>query len=518
MTGGVQIRRWYRRSSVAERATTGAVIAAAVALLITSMALTPPDAHNADTSTAVAAGRTGTAQGLTPAEVASGAAAAAGTSGSTQSSALAGAAGATGAGGAGPGGTTVASGGKSGGVVRTASDRGVSPTKIKIGFFLQNTAGLAGAGFSTGQRQDGPQYVDALAKWASKNGGVAGREVVPAFRYTDPTSVEDQAAGCRAMVDDNKVFGLVDVASILDTAALDCIVRPDGGNTPFVHSAMWSTEWQKRSGGNEVSYQAAVDRISITWARDLAAMKWFPPGATIGILGDKCPATAPVVMNVLAPALKAKGAGKVVFGLHDCDIQSVASQPPNIVTQFRLAGVTHVLVTSNFVTGALFTNAAASQGYHPKYSTSDWFLNTSNVTTANFDPSEFDGAIGIASQGTVLKASGKKPYDGWQVCSQIATAAGLPPINPGDASSEELLDLCDNFRLLIDAINLAGVNPTRASWRAVIPTLPARVSAQFGPSKFGPGKLSGSDFVHTLLWQASCRCYRSVSDFRPAAA
>jgi hypothetical protein len=32
-------------------------------------------------------------------------------------------------------------------------------------------------------------------------------------------------------------------------------------------------------------------------ARDLAAMKWFPPGATIGILGDKCPATEPVVMS-----------------------------------------------------------------------------------------------------------------------------------------------------------------------------------------------------------------------------
>jgi ABC-type branched-subunit amino acid transport system substrate-binding protein len=511
---GAQVRRWYRGASVAERATTGAVIAAAVGLLLTSVALAPPDQTTAGaSSTAVAAGRTGET-GLTPAEVASGAAAAAGGQGTAQSSATgSGGGGAT----AGPG-SAVVGGRTAGGVVRTASDRGVAPTKIKIGFFLQNTAGLASAGFSTGQRQDGPQYVDALAKWASKNGGVAGREVVPVFRYTDPTSVEDQAAACRAMVDDNKVFGLVDVASILDTAALDCIVRPDSGNTPFVHSAMWSSEWQKRSGGNEVSYQAAVDRISITWARDLAAMKWFPPGATIGILGDKCPATEPVVMNVLAPALKAKGAGKVVFGLHDCDIQAVVSQPANIVTQFRLAGVTHVLVTSNFVTGQLFTNAAASQGYHPKYSTSDWFLNTSNVTTANFDPTEFDGAIGIASQGTVLKASGKKPYDGWQVCSQIATDAGLPPINPGDSSSEELLDLCDNFRLMIDAINLAGVNPTRASWRAVIPTLPARVSAQFGPSKFGPGKLSGSDFVHTLLWQASCRCYHSVSDFRPAAA
>ena len=514
MSAGAQVRRWYRGASVGERATTGAVIAAAVGLLLTSIALTPPDHSPAGaTSTAVAAGRTGET-GLTPAEVASGAAAAAGTSGSSQSSA----AGGGGAGGsAGPGSTVVGSR-TAGGVVRTSSDRGVAPTKIKIGFLLQNTAGLNGAGFSTGQRTDGPQYVDALAKWASKNGGVAGREVVPVFRYTDPTSVEDQAAACRAMVDDNKVFGLVDVASILDTAALDCLVRPDGGNTPFVHSAMWSTEWQRRSGGNEVSYQAAVDRISITWARDLAAMKWFPPGATIGILGDKCPATEPVVTNVLAPALKSRGAGRVVFGLHDCDIQSVVSQPANIATQFRLSGVTHVLVTSNFVTGQLFTNAAASQGYHPKYSTSDWFLNTSNVTTANFDPTEFDGAIGIASQGTVLKASGKKPYDGWQVCSQIATDAGLPAINPGDAASEELLDLCDNFRLMIDAVNLAGVNPTRASWRAVIPTLPARVSAQFGPSKFGPGKLSGSDFVHTLLWQASCRCYHSVSDFRPAAA
>jgi len=515
---GDQVRRWYGGASVTERTTTAVVIAAAVGLLVASIALTPPRQSNTAGTANVAAGRTtdnggasssdtgpdATAPGDAPAGPGSG-------GGATTGTGAGGVAGATTAT-AGPGGRTT------GGVVRTSSDRGVSPTKIKIGFLLSNAGGLNGAGFSTGQRQDGPQYIDALAKWASKNGGVAGREVVPATRYTDPTSVEDQAAACRSMVDDNKVFGLVDVAAILDTAALDCIVRPQSGNTPFVHSALWSSEWQKRSGGNEVSYQAAVDRISITWARDLAAMKWFPPGATLGILGDKCPATEPVVNNVLAPALKAKGAGKVVVGLHDCDIQSVVSQPANIVTQFRLAGVTHVLVTSNFVTGALFTNAAASQGYHPKYSTSDWFLNTSDVTTAQFDPTEFDGAIGISSMGTVLKASGKKPYDGWQTCSKIATDAGLPAINPGDAASEELLDLCDNFRLMIDAINLAGANPTRVSWRAVIPTMPARVSAQFGPSKFGPGKYSGSDFVHTLLWQAACRCYHSVSDFRPAAA
>jgi hypothetical protein len=400
----------------------------------------------------------------------------------------------------------------------TASDRGVSATKIKLGFMLQNTAGLNGAGFSTGQRSDGPEYIQAIADWANRNGGVAGREVVPTFRFTDPTSVEDQAAACRAMIDDAKVFGVIDVASILDTASLDCFVNRTKGDTPMVHSVMWSREWQQRSGGNEVSYQAAIDRISITWARDLAAMGWFPPGATIGIVGDKCPATEPVITGVLGPALTARGAGKVVFGTHDCDIQSVVSQPPNIVTQLRLAGVTHVLLVSNFVTAQVFISLAASQGWKPKYSTSDWFLNTSDATAANFDPSAFDGSVGISSLGTMLKGSGKEPLGGWETCSQIAVEAGLAPIEPGDTSSEELLGLCDNFLLLRAATEGAGPNPTRAGWRAAVQALGPRNSAVFLPSVFGPGKFTGSDYVHTLQWQRTCKCWRSVSDFRPAAA
>jgi ABC-type branched-subunit amino acid transport system substrate-binding protein len=383
---------------------------------------------------------------------------------------------------------------------------------------LQNPAGLNSAGFSTGQRNDGPKYVQALASWASANGGVDGRKVVPFFRYTDPTSVEDQAAACTAMVDDNKVFGVVDSAAMLDTASLDCLANHQKGDTPFVHSVMWSSDWEKRSAGNDVSYQAAVDRIAVTWARDLGAMHWFPKGAVVGVLGDKCPATQPTVANVLAPALKAQGASDVVLGLHDCDIQSVVSQPPNIATQFRLRGVTHVLIVSNFVAGQIFTDVAASQGYKPKYSTSDWFLNTTDSTQRNFNPAEFDGSIGIASLGTMLVRSGKPPYPGWETCSKIATGAGLAPIKPDDDSSTELLTLCDNFILMVDALRGAGANPTRAAWRAGVTRLGWRTSAMFGRSRFAPGKLTGSDFVHTVQWQRGCRCWKSISDFRPAAA
>lgn len=516
-----QFRAWYAAARPAERNASFAAIALVVAILTASVALRP--AATVGLAADQPAGATG------PLGIEPGAEAGAATSGgSAPVDATTGAATASGGGPAGGAarvgsapaadGSAAAAGGAGAGVVLTASDRGVAPDKVKVGFLLQNPAGLNGAGFSTGQRGDGREFVEAMAAWATARGAAHGRQIVPVLRYTDPTSVEDQAAACRAMVDDEKVFGVIDVAAMLDTPALDCLANREKGDTPFVHSVMWSTEWQARSGGNEVSYQAAIDRISVTWARDLGAMGWFPRGATVGILGDNCPATEPTIRNVLAPALEAQGAGRVVLGLHDCNIQAVVSQPPNIATQMRLANVSHVLIVTNFVAGQVFVSAMASQGHSPEYSTSDWFLNTSDATQANFDPNQFDGAIGIASIGAMLVNSGKSPYPGWETCSQIAVGAGLPPIDPADTASGELQSLCDNFLLFLDALDAAGPNPTRGSWRQAMSSLGDHPSSVFGPSRFGPGKLTGSDFVHTVQWQRGCRCWKSISDFRPAAA
>ena len=57
-----------------------------------------------------------------------------------------------------------------------------------------------------------------------------------------------------------------------------------------------------------------------------------------------------------------------------------------------------------------------------------------------------------------------------------------------------------------------------AAWRDAVAGSGPRTSAVFGPSELRPGKLSGSDTVHTVQWQAGCRCWRSISDLRPAAA
>jgi ABC-type branched-subunit amino acid transport system substrate-binding protein len=509
-----QVRSWARRSSRAERLLTGLSVVALLALLVTSMSLRPDD----EVATAASSGGG-------PAEAAEGAPSpsagelgadpgAAAVAGDPSGAASRGGAAPSGPAGSGAGGGEVAA------VARTASDRGVTADAVTIGIITQAPGGLSSTGFSTKQRseRDGPRYVQALADWANRNGGVNGRRIRTVLRPTDPTSVEDQAAGCRAMVDDAKVFGVVDVAALLDTASLDCLTNRTKGDTPLVHSVMWSRDWQRRSGGNEVSYQAAIDRISVTWARDLGAMGWFPKGATVGILGDKCPATQPTIEGVLRPALEAQGAGRVVIGSHDCNISAVVGEPPNIATRFRLEGVTHVLLVSNFAAAQIFMTTAKSQGYTPRYAASDWFLNTSDPTTAGFPPDQFDGAVGITSIGASLRQAGMEPFDGWQECSQIAVDAGLAPMAPDDSASAELLGICDNLRLFLDALRAAGPNPTRATWRAAVATLGQRTSLVFGPSRFGPGKLTGSDTVHTVVWRRDCRCWRSVGGFRPAAA
>jgi len=527
VTPYMQLRLWLRDASRAERGLTLTVLVVVLGLLVASVAARP------DTSRSRRAVRTGAAAespvtgGGSSSANDSAAAASPGTASTGDAEVPA-------TGPAAAGVAPVASAGSSGSLAATsnaqaspagpgrtapvrltASDRGVTPTEIKLGFMLQNTAGLNSAGFSTGQRTDGPRYIQALVDHVNRAGGVAGRKVVSAFRYTDPTSVGDAAAACQAMVSDQKVFGVVDVASIVDTGGIDCIANR--GNTPFVHSVEWSRDWQKRSRGNDVSYQAAIDRISVTWARDLAAAGWIGKDSVVGILGDKCPATEPTIRNVLKPALERAGVKQVVVGTHDCTIEAVASQPPNIATQFRLAGVNRVLIVSNFVSGQVFISSAASQGYKPRYSISDWFLLSADATDRNYDPDQFDGAIGIASLGNMLPASGKPAYPGWERCSKIATDAGLPPVDHATESSE-LLSLCDNFFLMVDALNRAGTNPTRAAWVKALESLGEHPSAVFGPSRFGPGKYSGSDQVHTIQWQRGCRCFKSVSGFRPAAA
>lgn len=518
MTLGMQIRLWYQRASALERQALVAGLTCVAVLAAASLALVPSKEDqqvgvslsggngSGSTLSAPTSGEEGVGiDDLGGGDVALDDFTDGGGISSTEST--------QGAGGgstiAGPGGRRAAN------VALTASDRGISDKQIKIGFFIANLGGFSGAGFALDIREDADQYAVALASYVNAHGGVLGREVVPVVRKTDPTNQSDQAAACRAMVSDHKVFGVVDVGAIADTPPMQCIATEN--SMPYVHNTIWGTEWLARSKGMEVGYPAAIDRVSQTWVRDLKAMGWLPQGGVVGIIGDKCAATSPLIDNVLKPLVEQAGVGKVVVEKHDCDAQSVAGQPPSFVTRFRAEGVTHVLLASNFISSAVFMNAAASQAYSLKYSVSDWWQAASDSSAKNYPASQFDGAIAITSNGLLLPQSGKAPWPGWERCNQVAVDAKLPALKH-QAADQELWALCDNFFLMLDGLQAAGPNPTRWDWAAAIQRLGQHPSVMFGPSNFARGKVTGSDTVFTAQWKRDCTCFKAISDARPAAA
>jgi ABC-type branched-subunit amino acid transport system substrate-binding protein len=531
MTFGMQIRLWFHQASARERQAAVAVLGCMAVLAVATLVAVPRDdgrqttqALGSSSESTVPAGQAPDDGAVTtdpglpgsepgdvstvdgaPLEAQPGQPATSASS-SNPSGAAPGAA-PSAAPGAAPG--TAAS------VPLTASDRGISDTQIKIGFLIAQVGGLSGAGFALDIRDDADKYAAALTAYVNADGGVLGRQVVPAVRKTDPLNQSDQAAACQAMASDHKVFGVVDVGAISDTPYMKCIAQDNA--MPYVHNTIWGTDWLARSKGLEVGYPGAIDRVAQTWVRDLKAMGWLPAGGVVGIIGDKCAATSPIIDNVLKPLLERAGASKVVVEKHDCDAGSIASQPPIWVTRFRAANVTHVMVAASFVSNAIFMNTAAQQGYHPKYSVSDWWQVASDSSAKNYPASQFDGAIAITSNGMLLPQSGKAPWPGWERCNQVAIDAKLPPLKH-QASDQELFALCDNFFLMIDGLKAAGPNPTRWDWAAAVQRLGQHPSVMFGPSNFASGKVTGSDTVFTAQWMSGCKCFKAITAPRPAAA
>jgi hypothetical protein len=364
-------------------------------------------------------------------------------------------------------------------------------------------------GFGVDLRADFPQYMDALAAYVNRRGGVVGRSVEVTLREVDPVSREDHIAACTSMADDRKVFGVLDSVIAGDTGQ-SCIAQTK--ETPFVHQAIWSEEFQARANGYDVGYAPSVDRIAEVLVRDLPGSGWIDSTSVVGIFSDNCPTDLGVINDILIPGVQATGA-KVVVGQHDCNAQSAVQQTPNIATRFRTARVDHVVAVANGVSIQIFLETANSLGgWKPEYAISDWWGALSDSTAANFNADQFDGAIGFTSTRTPLVNAGYQPHDGIERCQEAAAEAGLQPVGASDTDFH--LVMCDQFFLMLDGLAGAGPNPTRPAWAAAIQSLGGRQSVNFGPASFRPGKTNGADTVYTAHWHRDCSCWKADSSFR----
>src|SRR5581483_4932470 len=108
-----------------------------------------------------------------------------------------------------PGGPTPGVTATTGPVARTASDQGVTPDTIKVGFLLVSFANLDAAGFAFGQRQDREAAIKAYVDDVNKRGGIHGRKVVYTIVKSDPFNAAANRQACIKLTTDEKVFAVL---------------------------------------------------------------------------------------------------------------------------------------------------------------------------------------------------------------------------------------------------------------------------------------------------------------------
>lgn len=538
MTPGMQIRLWLRSAARSQVAVTAAVLGAVLVLLASSLSRggTSSDAALDQLGSAggVAAG-SGTTGGSAPTTGNAAGAAQGGTTGAglvapgptgTGGGTAGGTGGTTGAlGGSGSTGTSGGSiSGSSGGAapadISRSTDRGVNNcdgTKpcVKLGFLIAKIGGLDASGFALNLRGDISDVIDAYVSYQNKHGGINGRPIVAVKRPTDPVDQGDQNQACTELTQQDKVFGVIDTASLIFANTQQCFIRDN--KTPLVHSYAESEAFMDAGQGYDVTEVRSLDRIAVEWADEIGKLGFLKGGEKVGVLEDNCEPSHSVVDKLLVGGIKKYKPASIKTYESDCTAASAQAQPPGLQQQMCIDGVTHVLLATSFVAAQTFLQSADGGpcGSGPrkyKYMASDYSLLASDLFTRNFSKSQFDGSLAITNQFTgIAKPSAQNAF-----CSKILKDAGLPGMDNSYPHADAAA-ICDYFFIMVKNAQAAGPDLTRAKWAQASQRL-GRFNGAFSPtSVFSAGKTNGGELVHAMVWHADCTCYRQTGPLHVGA-
>ncbi len=531
MTPGMQFRLWLKNAARSQVVLTGLVFTAVIALLIASVSqgssgrsasteslsgttgdVSTTGGGSAGTATAGSGGGTTTTTGKVIGTTGGGggSTSTSGVSGSTTGGSSAGAGGATST----TGGTTSTTGSNAGSSsypIAKASDRGVNNCGtpkpcVKLGFLVSKIGGLDASGFALNLRGDIEKVINAYVAYQNKHGGLNGRTIVPFFRVVDPVDNSDQLQACTELTQDQKVFAVIDTASLIFANSQTCFIRDN--KTPLLHGYAESEAFMEAGKGYDVSQTRSLDRIAIEWADEIGKLKFLTGGEHVGILEDNCEPSHSVVQKLLIGGIAKYKPASVKTYESDCTAASAQAQPPALQQQMCIDGVTHVLLATSFVAAQTFLQSAAggpcgTGAKKYKYMASDYSLLAGDLFTRNFNKDQFDGSLAISNEFTGIKAVSAQT----KFCSKILTDAALPGVDNSYPNADATA-ICDYFFIFVKTALKVGPNLTRAAWAQTVQTL-GEFDGSYSPkSVFGPNKTNGGELVHAMIWHRDCTCYR----------
>ena len=417
------------------------------------------------------------------------------------------------------------------------SGPGVTATSIAIGVaYLRNAnaanEAIGGRGIEV---SDATTSARSIIAALNRNGGIAGRHVVPLFYGVDPQSSQTYAAEaqaeCTYFSQDHKVFAVIDGTQAVGSLARPCLAQ---------QGVVWTSD---NTLVTSDVYSNELDPDAIVWSRLFSALvpslerqRWFTPwnrttgtpGGTppkIGIVTADRPPLNRAVDDVLIPMLKRAG-----YAPNPSDVIRIA--PPqgfgddgatvaaidNASLKLNSDGVNHVILTdANGSISLLFNNYAYSQHYFPRYGGSSGNFWQTLLTAGDIQPQTLSGAlaVGFAPVLDVPFTNGRGPFPNGNRdrCVAIMRAAGLAPTSATVEASQ--LAACDAFFVLQDALRgVATVN------EAVVIARVRALGTSFQPGlalgdRFAADQLDGISAGVDLAYASSCSCFRYDGPIRP---
>jgi ABC-type branched-subunit amino acid transport system substrate-binding protein len=384
---------------------------------------------------------------------------------------------------------------------------------ITLGFLTTETGNAGALGVSTGQAFTHRQVTDALVKALNAQGGIAGRQIRPVVARTDTASVSwetDFAAACASFTQDNDVAAVLGYAFAFFDSFESCLSR--AGVTHL--STSYAAQDAKGLAQYPHLYLLATPSLERYWRtafQGAVGSGFLTPSNTVGVMRSGCAADRRAWEDTAVPLAKELKINVAISEEVACingsaGTGSVITQLQSAVLRFRARGVDTVMVEGP--PAIIFTSAAESQGWHPRY------LATSEsggaALTGNVVPGQIVNIQGFGWLPSldVLPANQPARPAAQQRCLDLLKAQGLVPTQHGDYTAAFLT--CDAVFLYEAALKATNGNSDATAISAAIDAMGDRYQSAVtldGRTRFG-GRHDAPALARPWAWNTGCGCFQ----------
>ncbi len=383
----------------------------------------------------------------------------------------------------------------------TASDRGVTPTSVKVVFpWFDLTQYTSVSGTTTNEPLEaGPAAISAFVNYVNANGGLDGRKIDAQIEEFNPLNETDMRAKCREWAQDDKVFAVVDSSAWHSDHQL-CLTEDN--DTPLVTQLGLSEVWTKRGAPYLWWPAPTTEEIIADWILWAAESGQLTKSSRIGVVtGVK--EEEKLGKAAIERALKQVGMFKQAkfreIPGYTSDIALAQPAIASAISDFKQPGeeVDKLLMGLSPLVFTTWMQQAESQEFYPHYLLSDFnnAVTVAEALIASSHPEALKGAMGTSyiRLGEIAPKDGGSFAPAQALCNKVWRAAD--PSAPEIYEAGVAMRWCDNIFLFAEGARRAtrandGVL-TRKNWAAAMGTIRGIQAGMTPTLTFGPRKYSG---------------------------